>query len=209
MNPLTFAGKAARRLYRRNRDYVIVPDPAAALSAAETYLAAGECFTKLTQEMIDDALEQGRMSYAKAAGIAHLLRSNQWMVAVVNGRENLLGWCFVSLNHPTGSLGGLVIRPNEEYVYKHDTFVLPDSRGRRLGAAINLHVMEAFADRKMFCLVRTNNTPALANWKRCGARSIARITESRIIGCGWRQKVERLATPAEADPYLDKITFKR
>jgi len=209
VNPLRLFGKAARKIYRRNRDYVIIPDPTAELSAAETYLATGECFTGLTQELIDDAFESGRMSYAKAAGIAQLLRGNQWAVAVINGRESLLGWCFVSLNQPTGSLGGLVIRPDGEYVYKHDTFVLPDSRGRRLGAAINLHVMEAFADRKMFCMVRTNNTPALANWKRCGARSIARITESRLIGCGWRQNVERLATPAEVDPYLERIAFKR
>jgi len=193
----------------RNRDYLIVPDPAAERSSAETYLATGEHFARLEAGMVDDAFENGRISNVAAAAIVRLIRRNQWAEAVLDAAGRLLGWSFVSRDLPTGSLGGITVHPGDGFVYIHDTYVLDDSRGRRLGAALNLRMIETFADRKLFCLTPAGNIPALSNWNRCGARSLARISETRLIGCGWRQRVERLAAPAEADPYLARITFKR
>ncbi|MDD4816648.1 MAG: GNAT family N-acetyltransferase [Victivallaceae bacterium] len=188
-------GKAARFVRQTHSDYVVAAFSAApGIDPNALPEGAGE-LTEFNNELIDRAFHSGRMNYAKAGLFRHLTGTGSRSVVITDEKGVPAAWSILSINTPTGSFGGITVRPQPPFAYIHDTFVTPEFRGRGYGTLLNARMIALYGEgRTLFCLVRCNNLPALRNWKKCGAEKLAIIVDGRSFRGNWNHKVTVLSS---------------
>ncbi len=203
-------GKAARFVRQSHSDYVVAAfSPASGVDTETLPEGAGE-LTEFSEESIDLAFRSGRMNCAKAGLFRHLIASGSRSVVINDLKGIPAAWSILSINAPTGSFGGITVKPHPPFAYIHDTYVAPEFRGRGFGVLLNARMLALYGEgRTLFCLVRCNNLPALRNWKKCGAEKLAIIVDSRSFHGDWSHKVTTLSSHPQLGDILGLIRLHR
>jgi RimJ/RimL family protein N-acetyltransferase len=91
-------------------------------------------------------------------------------VGIFRGTE-LLGFSFSSVGHTHTRVWSRTLAADEAYI--HNTYVIPQERGKGLAVAINIFQLELHSRRgqsTVYSIVASTNTPALRTKEKIGAR---------------------------------------
>ncbi len=181
-----------RRL-RRIREFVYsrvdyelftLPPPREGMTAPEALLAPGERIVPVTREIAASSLAARAVEARWKRFLYNAPVRGDRLDGVVDAEGMLRGWWGTSFRTRIGVRGGIGTNPGGMgYIY--NTRVDPRHRGRGLGWALDLAQIAAGAGRS-YCLVRSNNRPALRNWAKCGLTPAARIRCRRCFSRRWR-----------------------